>query len=420
MTRTAWAKASVVAAASFTLGCGDAAQPPADANRTLSPLETAERFLGDRDFRREALVQSVVNPNNDYSRRRLEAYGIAHDQGWDALPEWNAPVSAVRVDSGSTVAQAVWTGVRPTTLTAWLELGRTAFDLWPTQINDRLATALGEEARVQFGLWTDAEGRVAGLVHVETADGLPHIAWTCSTCHAEPAENGDLVYGRAAASLDRGALDPRLPDGTEPVSWHWGPGSVDVTADGEDNPTAMPDLRATAHQGHLHWAATLKNSLPALMVRTETLLIAQAGERLRPPREIAVALALYVWSLGESGAPADAANHPTGAAIFNRECARCHHADGTTGPPVPITEIGTDPRVAESPARTTGSYRVPSLWAVGDRSQLLHDGAVPDVATLLEPSRLETVPGHAYGLNLGANERRDLAAFVNSIGRAAD
>src|SRR5262249_5348856 len=153
-------------------------------------------------------------------------------------------------------------------------------------------------ARERFGMWTDARGHVAGLVSVTTADGVEHTAWTCSGCHARPDARGNLVYGAPAAALDRGAMSPSRPDGTPPESWAWGPGRLDVTADGIENPTAILDLRATSHQSYLHWEATLHNDLPALAVRIETLLIENAQERLRPPRAIAVALALFVDSLG--------------------------------------------------------------------------------------------------------------------------
>ncbi len=419
MTRSAWADAriwAVSASACVAISCSAGSTDPAAVE--LTQEQTAAKFLSDRDFRRAALVESVVNPLNGYSARRLEHYATADDgqlSGWDALPEWNPPVREARADGVVEPSALVWNGETPATLDAWLDLGRTAFERWPTQIDDALAAALEPPAREQFGFWVDERGRVSGLVHVETADGLEHVAWTCASCHAEPDSDGDLVHGRASASLDRGALDPPLPDGTAPDSWSWGPGLLDVTADGQSNPTAIPDLRATSRQSHLHWAATLKNSLPALMVRTETLLITQTG-RLRPPREIAVALALYVSSLGDAGAPGDAVANPDGALIFERECSRCHHADGSSGAPVPIALVGTDPRVGQSPARTTGNYRVPSLWAVADRSQLLHDGSVERVEEMFDVSRLAETPGHPFGLDLQDEQKQALVEFVRSIG----
>jgi hypothetical protein len=79
--------------------------------------------------------------------------------------------------------------------------------------------------------------------------------------------------------------------------------------------------------------------------------------------------------------------------------------------------VGTDRRAADSPSRTTGRYRIPSLWHVADRGQLLHDGTVTDLALLLDPQRLATVPGHPFGLELEPSERAALIDFVNTIGR---
>jgi hypothetical protein len=132
---------------------------------------------------------------------------------------------------------------------------------------------------------------------------------------------------------------------------------------------------------------------------------------------VAVALALYIESLGEPGEPGNPKTAPEGAAVFEQHCAECHHADGGAAPPISVDVIGTDRRAADSPARGTGRYRVPSLWAVSDRGQLLHDGSVPDLATFLDPRRLQTAPGHPFGLDLGPSERTALIEFLDTIGR---
>jgi hypothetical protein len=99
-------------------------------------------------------------------------------------------------------------------------------------------------------------------------------------CHARPDPTGQLRHG-LASDFDLGAL----------VGEHWGPGRVDVTADARDNPVAIPDLRATRRQQRLHHAGNLRGGLEALASRTETLLISARDDVVRPPREIAFALA---------------------------------------------------------------------------------------------------------------------------------
>jgi mono/diheme cytochrome c family protein len=411
-------RAGLIALALLT-GCDQASEQESEA----ATPNFAQRFLEERAFRRESLEGAVENPSNDYSALRLAEYATtngATTTGWDALPIWNPPVQPlVPADAGfDTPTEAlVWDGRTPQSSADWLSLGQRAFELWPVEIDDRVG-ALSEStsARAAFGMSTDARGRVAGVVRVVTLDGGRHVAWTCSGCHARLAEGGQLMPGPAAVELDRGGMSPALPDGTPPPAWAWGRGRIDVTADGIDNPTAIPDLRATSHQSHLHCEATLKNSLPALAVRIESLMIENLRQRFRPPRELAVALALFVTQLGEPGNSGDSVVATEGARLFGDHCAGCHHADGSSAPPVVPEVVGTDRRAADSRSRTTGRYRIPSLWHVADRGQLLHDGSVTDLAMLLDPQRLATVPGHPFGLDLEPNERSALIDFVNTIG----
>lgn len=397
------------------LGCAEPEVPAGTAELTF-----AERFLAERAFRRESLERAVENPNNDYSALRLAEYATATNDvatGWDALEPWNPGVRPLTLDEpqGAHAGAALWDGQTPQSREQWLALGRRAFELWPSEIDDR-AGALAQSAlsRAEFGMWQDDRGRVAGLVRVLTADGIEHVAWSCSGCHARTDADGHLVHGLAAVSLDRGAMNPALLDGSAPSAWAWGRGRLDVTADGLENPTAIPDLRATSHQTHLHCEATLVNSLPALSVRIETLIIENLHGRLRPPREVAVALALYVTSLGAAAAPPPLPNRSEGARLFEQHCATCHHADGSSAPPVAPEIVGTDRRAADSPTRSTGRYRIPSLWAVSDRGQLLHDGSIANLAMLLDPERLG---GHRFGLDLEPSERTALIAFLGTIGR---
>jgi hypothetical protein len=103
--------------------------------------------------------------------------------------------------------------------------------------------------------------------------------------------------------------------------------------------------------------------------------------------------------------------------LFGEHCNGCHHADGSSEAPVALEQIGTNPALGNSPARGTGSYRIPSLWSVADRGQLLHDGIVPDLAAFFDPARPASVPGHRFGLELVPADRAALLDFVRSIGQ---
>lgn len=403
------------------LGCADASS-----SQVIATRDFAERFLSERAFRRASLERSIVNPDNQYSALRLAQYATEQDgkaTGWDALDVWNPSVRPVTLDaqgdaSDSDSNMPVWDGRAPASEMEWLALGQRAFELWPAELDDRAGSfAHNEDARERFGMQVDDRGRVSGLVHVATADGREHIAWSCSGCHARPDTNGRLIAGAPAITLDRGAMSTPMPDGSAPEAWSWGAGRLDVTSDGMNNPTAFPDLRATSHQSHLHWAATVFNTLPALAVRVETLIVHNTREHLRPPREVAVALAMYIESLGEVGEPGDPSAEPEGAALFELHCETCHHADGGTAAPMDVDVVGTDPRAGDSSERGTGKYRIPSLWGVADRGQLLHDGSVRDLRALLDPDRMPTHPGHAFGLDLTPKQRTALIAFVSTIGR---
>lgn len=410
-----------LALALCVVGCSDATPAPVD--ETPGGVGFATRFVSERTFRRQSLLEAVVNPQNGYSALRLSKYATEEGgtaTGWDALDEYHPLVRPLTTNERAETPALVWDGRTPSTEAEWLALGQRAFELWPVELDDIAGGfAADAAARAEYGMWVDDRGRVAGLVMASTADGREHPAWTCSSCHARPGESGALIYGAPAYLLNRGAMASLGPDGSRPVSWSWGPGVLDVTADGVDDPTAILDLRATSHQSHLHWEATLRNSLPALGVRIESLIIENAGQRLRPPHEIAAALALFVQSLGDAPEhPLDAksADAARGADVFDVHCSACHHADGSTGPPVSAEVIGTDPRAANSSMRGNGVYRVPSLWHVSDRGLLLHDGSIPDLAAFLDPARATVEPGHPFGLDLNADDRENLIAFLGTIG----
>ncbi len=63
---------------------------------------------------------------------------------------------------------------------------------------------------------------------------------TCSTCHATTRDSR-LLTGKNNAELDIGLLASDFRGDVPNLAW--GPGRLDVTSDGSDNPVAIPDLR---------------------------------------------------------------------------------------------------------------------------------------------------------------------------------
>jgi len=163
------------------------------------------------------------------------------------------------------------------------------------------------------------------------------------------------------------------------------------------------------------------------------------------------ALTLYIYSLQPLPNPNkfDAvAMH--GQRVFEREgCAMCHTpplytnnkltpAEGFTPPPgavqkyniLPIS-VGTDPNLALKTRRGTGYYKVPSLKGVWYRGMFGHSGWCATLEDWFDPRRLRddyvptgfkpygaktyVVKGHPFGLDLPAEDRKALIAFLNTL-----
>jgi mono/diheme cytochrome c family protein len=376
-----------------------------------SSLDDAGLFLQSGKYREDTLRDSLVEASNGYSELRLENYGE-----WSELPEWN-PIARplLEDDIGAFVGDEnrVTTEGPPffdrdtfePSHEAWLALGRRAFEDYPMGVDARLGAATHyAETAAGVGLWVDDRGRLGGIARVQLTPEREGYAPTCATCHAR-VEDGLLIHGAANVDYDYGAIGM----GGNLVDSRWGAGRVDVTGDGSVNPVAISDLRPIRLHRRLHRAASVRNSLPALAVRIETLLITSYDERLRPPREVAYALAYYLWHFADEPTPDETL---PGAAIFEERCAECHGKGSPRTEAVDLSEVGTDPRVGESSSRGTGQYRVPSLYRVLQRPAILNRGERITVRELL--SRENSALGHRYGRGLSDDEKDAIIEYLGS------
>jgi hypothetical protein len=413
-----------------------------------SPGASPEQlYLTSATARRAAMVASLVNPANGYAQLRLAHYDSGDSNDWSLLPEANPRVQVLsaadlRVSGGvdatggvlpSAQALAFSTEAENLDADALVALGEDAFFHYPVQPSLALATALrSPDAFAEYGFWTDAARGAGGVVLEENPDGSSVPALTCASCHVASRPSG-LVLGAGNDRLDLGRLAvdaARSPDPAAAANLlAWGPGRVDVTTSSGTEPVRIADVRPVAWVDFLHADGNVRNTdTTTLAIRLETLIVTSRGALDRPPRLVALALATYVRSLAAAlpASPPSSAAEARGASVFAASCQECHAGTGLTGPSVPLSVVGTDPRVGLSRERGTGDYRVPSLHGVSTRGPLLHDASIPDLATFFDPTRLEAtfsggrlgagpVRGHLFGLDLSSNDRASLVAYLSTL-----
>ncbi len=451
--------AQLVAMAILAVACGDVGARDTIAVVQVAPaalgpapwtdaavLAEGARFLGDPVARRAALEASLTNHGNSYSRQRLAAYGLV-DRGWDALPVWNprsAPIEASRAAALATGAAPVaptaplWDGVVPTTMAGWVALGERVFFGFPLRDDAYVGDALERPAMAaEVGIVHTAAGAVPGVVEFADVDGETRIGITCALCHSAIDATGALVVGRARRAFDYGRMRLAYNEThgiTEPAAMvrrlaGWGPGRADVTEDDDEDPVAIPDLWGLRGVAALTQAGTITHGSPmALAIRQETQLLHASHQRIRPPRELAWALAMFVYSLTPPPAapPADLAAVARGADVFAAHCVRCHRDPDGGGGLIKAEIVGTSAALATGHGRGTGAYRVPALRDVRAGAPYLHDGTIASLDELLSSARLGAdyrggargpgpVPGHRYGLELAAGERADLLAYLAGL-----
>jgi len=431
-------------------------------------LAEGRLYLDDAAFRRKTLEESLVNHANTYSRQRLDSYGLG-SRGWDLLPEWNprsvpittamvAELRAGRPLHMDPAAPPLWDGKRPTTMAGWVALGREVFLGYPLRVEVYMKWALEHpEMGERIGIKPAADGTYPGARLFVDVDGTEAVGITCAVCHTTVDGSGKVTVGEARRVFDYGALriayheatktrlDPELARRMRT----WGPGRADVTEDDDEDPVAVPDLWGLRHQTFLTQAGTIRHVGPtALAIRQETQLLHSNHQKIRPPRELAFALAMFLYSLepppatlsssasasasasARAGAGASAGKGAgavtAGHALFEKHCSSCHSNPAFGGPSIPAAKVGTDKALAEGGARGTGRYRPAALIRVSAAAPYFHHGAVPTLEDVLAPERLEAsyarsplgrgpVPGHAFGTSLPRGDRDALVAYLRTL-----
>jgi mono/diheme cytochrome c family protein len=393
-------------------------------------LEQGPAYLTDTATRRAALEKALTNPSNMYSRIRLNAYGLG-SRGWDLLPVWNPRSIPITTAMTPTLERGempevpasrkpLWNGVTPSTMDEWVALGRRVFFEYPMRAEVFMEYALANpDLARDVGVQRAASGDIPGLVVFANVDGDTRVGIACAICHSS-VHDGQVVVGRARRSFDYGRLrltfdrahgTVRSPAEAKRMA-SWGPGRADVTEDDDEDPVAIPDLWGLREQRFLTSAGTITHDSPlALAIRQETQLTDSNHARVRPPRELAWALAMFIYSLKPP--PTDVASSPRGAELFKEHCTRCHSNAAFGGALVTATTIGTDPSLATGRGRGTGKYRVPALLDVANGAPYLHHGVVSSLEELLSPTR--KAPGHVAGTQLAADEKAALITYLRAL-----
>jgi mono/diheme cytochrome c family protein len=233
-------------------------------------------------------------------------------------------------------------------------------------------------------------------------------------------------------------------------------------------PTRMADLRGVRDKKYLDSTGTHRNRGPADIARYGILvefadaavfgphhLLPTDAEHVavRPPDAAMYAMALFLDSLDPAPSPHAVDDEARrGQQVFTEQgCAACHAPPlYTSNKLLPVTgyepsaelvarlgddlsprHIDTDPGLALLTRKGTGCYRVPTLRGLWYRGLYGHSGFVTSLEDWFDARRLQpdyvpsgfrgpgvahrAVPGHEFGLDLSAEDKRALIAFLQTL-----
>jgi hypothetical protein len=231
--------------------------------------------------------------------------------------------------------------------------------------------------------------------------------------------------------------------------------------------TRIPDLHTTHYSRYLDATGTHRLRGPEDIGRYAALITGADSLDFGPHRmlpeaqrhvpyryadEVLYALGMYVMSLEppKSPNPSPRAVLTRGEQVFRREgCAQCHTppnyttggltlavgyqmpADHPNRSDVTNRSAETDPGLAMKTRKGTGFYKIPSLRGLWYRPCLMHDCALTTLEEMFNPARqrpeyepsgwspfgvtTRAIPGHSFGLDLPADEKQSLIAFLRSL-----
>jgi hypothetical protein len=297
-----------------------------------------------------------------------------------------------------------------------------------------------------------ANGEQAALDAARLAVSGPHMPW-----NPEPSKRYDQMQLNEFLAAIEG-----MP-----------PGVVNRVGTGAVYVPKLPDLIGVKDRTYLDATGLVRHRSPGDLMRYAALIgIRMSGmerhtsygdwrpfgdlpdpkSKLRYSDEQLYALAQYIYSLKPPPNPNKLDDLATrGQEIFKRErCARCHSGmayGGNTLTPVdgfkvpdnhPAADdiyeksVGTDPNLALNTRKGTGFYRVPSLRGVWYRGLFEHNGSIASLEDWFDSRRLKddyvpsgwkgppgtkarAVRGHPFGLDLPADDRKALIAFLRTL-----
>ena len=380
------------------------------AQTPVTPEEVEQSYLGDAAGRRAALEGALWQPELPYSRSLLANYGL-EDAGWELLPVLPVVSRPFYVQDSDTIAQgnALVVDGEPLDMND-SDLGRRMFFEAPMRYDAYLTwLATRPELWSQAGLDVQEDGSVRGLLAFRDLDGSTRVGMSCSLCHAEEG-----VAGRASRGIDLGWVRARYAEwrGVSGELFEtWGPGRVDVTDDGVNGPTAIPDLWGLEHAQYLNHSGSVAVPTAASMaVRFETQMILGHRMQSRPDRRGVWALMEFVRSLEpDAFALSESPRAAEGQTLFDAMCAQCHNPQaGFSGGLVAAQQLTSDPTIATTPERGTGYYKVPSLIRVSQNAPYLADGSQPSLEALL-------ASGHPFGTPPSLDERAALIDYLKTL-----